>query len=257
MSMKFKPIIIKSNREIKGIRQSSKLAARCLKMIEPYVVEGVTTKELNERIADFIVKNGAVPAPYGYVGYPAETCISLNEVICHGIPNDRRLQKGDILNIDVTTILAGFYGDTSSMYVVGEVSQEAKRLLEVARRCLEIGIEQVSPGNKTGLIGHEIAKYAESLGYGIVHQFCGHGVGLEFHEPPHIPHKADSLSGVKMQPGMIFTVEPMVNIGEADAIIDKQDGWTARTADGSLSAQYEHTVLVTPDGVEVLTKLEE
>jgi methionyl aminopeptidase len=252
-----KPIVIKSNREIDGIRRSSQLAARCLKMIEPYVLEGVITKALNKRIADFITENGAYPAPYGYIGYPAETCISLNEVICHGIPNDRRLKKGDILNIDVTTILDGFYGDTSRMYVVGETSQEANKLLEVAHRCLEIGIEQVRPGNKTGLIGYEITKYAEGLGYGIVHQFCGHGVGVEFHESPQIPHKADRKDGVKMQSGMIFTVEPMVNIGEADAVIDEQDGWTARTADGSLSAQYEHTVLVTSDGAEVLTKLEE
>jgi methionyl aminopeptidase len=252
-----KPVVIKSDREIEGIRRSSQLAARCLKMIESYVVEGVTTNDLNERIADFIVENGAIPAPYGYAGYPAETCISLNEVICHGIPNNCRLQKGDILNIDVTTILDGFYGDTSRMYTVGEVSQEAKKLLEVARRCLEIGIEQIRPENRTGLIGYEIAKYAESLGYGIVHQFCGHGVGIGFHESPQIPHKAGRKDGVKMRPGMIFTVEPMVNIGEADAVIDEQDGWTARTADGSLSAQYEHTILVTPDGAEVLTKLEE
>lgn len=251
-----KPIIIKSRREITGIKQSCQLASQCLKMIEPYVVEGVSTEELNKIIAEFIRANGATAATFGYGNYPAETCISLNEVICHGIPNRRRLKQGDILNIDVTTILKGFFGDTSKMYSIGKISKKAENLLSVAKKCLEIGIAQVKPGNKTGLIGHKISEYAEGLGYGVVYQFCGHGVGLDFHESPQIAHKSEPNDGVKMLPGMIFTIEPMINIGSAEAVIDN-DKWTARTADGSLSAQYEHTVLVTPDGCEILTKLEE
>ena len=248
------PIIIKSRREVEGIRKSCQLAASTLDMIESFVKVGVSTLILNERIARFIEENGATSAPLNYCGYPKETCISLNEVICHGIPDNTTLIEGDVLNIDVTTILNGFYGDTSRMYAVGKVSDEAAELLRVTKRCLSIGIEQVRPGNKTGLIGYYIAKYARSKGYSVVHQFCGHGVGVNFHESPQIPHVARRHDGVVMCPGMTFTIEPMINIGKAEAIVDETDNWTARTSDGALSAQYEHTVLVTDDGVEILTK---
>jgi methionyl aminopeptidase len=222
-------------------------------MIEPFVVEGVVTDDLNRLMADYISKHDAIAAPLNYMGYPKETCISINDVVCHGIPDDRVLKQGDILNIDVTTILNGYYGDTSRMYSVGEISKEAQRLLEVTNRSLNIGIAQVKPGNKTGLIGSAISEYAEGKGYGVVHQFCGHGVGLMFHEPPQISHKCNADSGVQMVPGMIFTIEPMINIGRPEAVISETDKWTATTIDGELSAQAEHTILVTEDGHEILT----
>jgi methionyl aminopeptidase len=252
-----KPIFIKSRREIEGIRKSCRLAAQALDMIEPFITAGISTLALNEKIAGFIEDNGAVAAPLNYCGYPKETCISLNEVICHGIPDETILKEGDILNIDVTTILNGFYGDTSRMFTVGKISEEASELLKVTKRCLEIGIEQVKPGNKTGLIGYHIAEYAKLKGYSVVNQFCGHGVGVEFHENPQIPHEAKKRDGVVMREGMTFTIEPMINVGKAEAVIDELDEWTARTCDGALSAQYEHTVLVTEEGVEILTLSEE
>jgi methionyl aminopeptidase len=226
-------------------------------MIGEYVVAGVTTEELNQRIADFITENGAISAPLNYHGFPKETCISLNEVVCHGIPSSRKLKDGDILNIDVTTILDSFYGDTSRMYSVGEVSNKAKALLKVTKKCLDIGIENVKPGVRTGKIGYEITKYAEGLGYGVVQQFCGHGTGVNFHEPPQICHKASSPDeGVVMYPGMTFTIEPMINVGLPEVEVGS-DGWTATTIDDTLSAQYEHTLLVTESGVEILTAPEE
>jgi len=247
-------ITIKSKKQISGIRKSCQLAASTLDMIEPFVVEGITTEELNNRIAEFITKNDAIAAPLNYLGYPKECCISLNEVICHGIPDETKLKEGDILNIDVTTILDGYYGDTSRMFTVGQISDEAASLLKITKESLEVGIRQVKPGNKTGRIGHAISKFAEDRGYGVVHQFCGHGVGLQFHEPPQIPHKANPNTGVVMRPGMIFTIEPMINIGRPEAIVSEEDRWTATTIDGELSAQYEHTVLVTKSGVEVMTR---
>lgn len=255
-------IILKSAEQVEGIRKSCQLAARCLNVVEEHVQPGVTTDSLNRIIDEFIRDNGAIPAPLDYHGFPKETCISLNEVVCHGIPGDEVLKEGDILNIDVTTILDGYFGDTSRMYSVGEISDEADRLLKIAKECLDIGIEQVAPGNPIGQIGYAITQLANACECGTVYQFVGHGVGLQFHEPPQVPHYVPDLlfedvESVVMQPGMIFTIEPMINLGTADAIISKKDGWTARTADGSLSAQYEHTVLVTDDGVEILTKLEE
>jgi len=178
----------------------------------------------------------------------------LNEVICHGIPSETVLKDGDILNIDVTTILDGFYGDTSRMYTVGAISEEKQKLLDVTKHSLEIGIAQVWPGNNTACIGFEIAKYAEAMGFGVVSSFCGHGVGVAFHEPPQIPHKTtDRTSGVVLKKGMTFTIEPMLNQGAAKAVIG-EDRWSALTADGKLSAQYEHTLLVTETGVEILTE---
>jgi methionyl aminopeptidase len=224
-------------------------------MIDEFVIAGVTTEELNQRMAEFIAENNAISAPLNYLGYPKETCISINEVVCHGIPGNRKLKKGDILNIDVTTILDSFYGDTSRMFTVGKISKEARALIDVTKTCLDIGIENVMPGEKTGRIGYEITKYAEALGYGVVHQFCGHGVGIKFHEPPQICHRAKSpKEGVLMYPGMVFTIEPMINIGQSGVVIGN-DGWTATTIDDTLSAQYEHTLLVTENGVEVLTSI--
>jgi len=250
-------IIIKTPEQIEGIRQSSILAAKTLNFIEEYVKPGVTTEYLDDLIDEFIKSNGAISATLGYHGYPKSSCISPNNVICHGIPSkDIVLKDGDIINIDVTTILNGYFGDTSRMFAVGEISDKARKLTEVTKHCLELGIQQVKPDNYFGNIGFAIGRYAQAKGYSVVYEFCGHGVGLEFHEDPQVDHIARRNSGEKMKPGMIFTIEPMINEGKPRVSIDKNDGWTARTIDNKLSAQYEHTVLVTKDGVEVLTDLE-
>jgi methionyl aminopeptidase len=246
-------IRIKNKRQIAGIRDSGRVAASCLEHISQYVKAGSTTAEINVRVEEFIKKNKAVAATLGYHGYPASCCISVNEVVCHGIPGNYELKNGDIVNVDVTTILNGFYGDTSTMYLVGEVSKTASDLVKVAKDCLDAGIHEVRPGNYFSNIGYEINRIATSHGCGTVYQFCGHGVGLGFHEEPQIPFVAPKSVGLRMRPGMVFTIEPMINEGVADAIINEQDGWTATTADGKLSAQYEHTVVVTPQGFEVLT----
>ena len=250
-------IIIKTPEQIDGIRKSSILAAQTLKFISPYVVEGVSTAYLDNLIHQFMLDHHAIPATLNYRGYPKSSCISINEVVCHGIPVENVLIKnGDIINIDVTTILNGYFGDTSTMFCVGEVSEEAKLLIEGSKNCLDIGIRECYPGNKTGNIGYKIAMFARQSGYGVVFEFCGHGVGLQFHEEPEIAHIADKNSGKRMVPGMTFTVEPMINRGKARTIIDKKDGWTVRTIDGKLSAQFEHTILITPTGHEVLTDID-
>ena len=249
------PIIIKTPAQIEGIRKSCQLAARALDFVQPYVVPGVTTEYLDSLIANFTAENGALSAPLHYKGYPKSCCISLNEVICHGIPGPRILKEGDIVNIDVTTILNGFFGDTSRMFAVGEISKDAEKLLSVARSCLDIGIAQVHPGSHLSNIGYAITEYATEHGCSVVFEFCAHGTGLAFHEPPTICHREFKRGrGPQLKPGMIFTVEPMINLGAADAIVDTSDGWTALTKDGSLSAQYEHTVLVATNGVEILTQ---
>lgn len=245
---------IKTPEQIEGIRRSCRLAAATLDHIEPYVKAGVHTAMLDHKIQQFMAKNGAQPATLNYRGYPKSCCISLNDVVCHGIPSKKTvLKEGDILNIDVTTILEGYFGDTSRMFTVGAVSEEARKLMEVTRECLEIGIDQCKPGNMTGQIGHAIGKHARAAGYGVVYEFCGHGVGLAFHEDPEINHSEKADQGVVMKPGMIFTIEPMINQGKARTKTDKRDGWTARTIDRKLSAQYEHTILITETGREVLT----
>lgn len=247
-------IIIKTPEQIEGIRKSSRLAANVLKYIEPYVVAGVSTEHLDNLILKYIEDNGAISATLGYNGFPKASCISLNEVVCHGIPSESIiLKEGDIVNIDVTTILNGYYGDTSTMFLIGNVSDEAMKLVEATKHCLNLGIQQVKPGAYFGDIGFVIARYAHSKGYSVVYEFCGHGVGIDFHEEPQVEHIARRGSGKKMREGMIFTVEPMINTGKPRVTIDTKDGWTARTIDGKLSAQFEHTVLVTPTGYEILT----
>lgn len=246
-------IILKNQEQIEGIRKSSQLAGQTLKIIAPYVKAGVTTDYLNKICAEYMRDNGAIPATLGYYDYPKETCISVNDVICHGIPGAYELRDGDILNIDVTTILGGYYGDTSAMFTVGEITEHAQKLIDVTRESLRIGIGQCTAGNRVGNIGYEINKYATSFGFSVVYEFCGHGVGLKFHEEPEVSHVADKDSGPVMQPGMIFTVEPMINAGKARAKVDKKDGWTARTIDGKLSAQFEHTILITDTIPDILT----
>jgi len=247
-------IIIKTPEQINGIRRSSKLAGQTLEYIAPFVKEGVSTEFLDQKIEAYIRENGAIPATLGYAGYPKSCCISVNEVVCHGIPSKNIILKpGDILNIDVTTILDGYYGDTSKMYTIGEISPEATELIEVTRHCLDLGIQQVRPGNQFGNIGFAISKYVKSNGFSVVYEFCGHGVGIQFHEEPQIDHTSRRNSGPYMKPGMTFTIEPMINQGQPKTIIDKTDKWTARTVDNKLSAQFEHTILVTQTGFEVLT----
>ena len=249
-------IILKNQDQIEGIRESCILAAECLDIITPYVKEGENTGRLNKIIDEYIRDNGAVPATVGYKGYKHASCISVNDVVCHGIPNSKTvIGDGDILNIDVTTILDGFFGDNSRMYMVGDVAPHAKKLVDETKKCLDIGIRECYPGNYIGNVGYEIAKYAESLGYSVVYEFCGHGVGIRFHEDPEVPHIADKDSGVMLKPGMTFTIEPMINEGKARTKVDRSDGWTARTLDGKLSAQWEHTLLITKEGVEVMTDI--
>jgi len=249
-------IIIKTPEQIEGIRKSCKLAAQALDFAAQFVKEGVTTEYIDSQIEKFITEHNAIPATKGYNGYPKSSCISLNEVVCHGIPSQNEvLKQGDILNIDITTILDGYYGDTSRMFKVGEISPEAQNLIEVTRHCLDLGIQQVKPGNYFGNIGYVINKYATSKGYSVVYEFCGHGVGVKFHEEPQVDHTSRKNRGPKMKQGMIFTIEPMINEGRPSTTIDRNDGWTARTIDHKLSAQFEHTILVTADGYEVLTDI--
>ncbi len=249
-------ILIKTPEQIAGIRKSAKLAAQALDYAGQFVQEGVNTEFIDDKIDEFIRSHGAVSATKGYNGYPKSSCISINEVICHGIPSKTTvLNDGDILNIDITTILDGYFGDTSRMFTVGNVDEASDRLIETTLHCLDLGIEQVKPGNRFGNIGFVIQRYAKAKGYSVVYEFCGHGVGVEFHEEPQVDHASRRNTGPEMKPGMIFTIEPMINQGKPKAVIDRNDGWTARTIDKRLSAQFEHTVLVTETGCEVLTDI--
>lgn len=229
------------------------MAAETLKFLESHVKPGITTLALNDLAEKFMRDHGAIPATKGYKGFKFASCISPNDVVCHGVPNDYELQWGDIVNVDVTTILDGYYGDTCKMYVVGEASEYAQKLMSVTRECLKKGLEQCFPGNHLNNIGYHISEHAHKNGYSVVYEFCGHGVGLRFHEDPEVSHIAEQNTGPILKPGMIFTIEPMINAGKARCKVDRKDGWTARTIDGKLSAQYEHTVLITETGYEALT----
>jgi methionyl aminopeptidase len=252
-------IVIKTPAEIEGMRTAGRLASEVLDYITPYVKPGVSTGEL-DRLCHEYMRNvqGTTPAPLnyappGYRPYPKAICTSVNHQVCHGIPGDRVLKNGDILNIDVTVIKDGYHGDTSRMYYVGEPSIAARRLCEITYDCMWLGIEQVRPGATIGDIGHAIQTYAEKHGYSVVREFCGHGIGLKFHEEPQILHYGKPGTLDKLVTGMTFTVEPMINAGRRE-IKELADGWTIVTKDHSLSAQWEHTVLVTADGYEVLTR---
>lgn len=246
-------IKIYSKDEIEKIRIAGKLASRTLDMIEEHVVIGITTGELDDIIHKFIEVNGAIAAPLNYRGFPKSCCISINEVVCHGIPcYDRKLKKGDILNIDVTVIVDGYYGDTSRMYGVGDLSVKANRVVNIAKKSLQLGMDVVKPGNTFGDIGHAIQSYAEGESCGVVRDFVGHGIGEEFHENPNVFHYGNPGEGAVLKEGMVFTIEPMINLGTPECKI-KSDGWTAITKDKKLSAQWEHTICVTADGYEILT----
>jgi len=243
---------IHTKEDFEGMRKAGKLAAQVLDYIEPFVKEGVTTGELNDLCHDFTIKHNAIPAPLNYKGFPKSICTSLNHVICHGIPGTRKLVKGDILNIDVTVILDGWYGDTSRMYVAGKPSVLAKRLIDTTYECLMRSIDLVKPGAYLGDIGEAIQILAESRGFSVVRDFCGHGIGQTFHMPPSVVHYGKKGQGLRLEEGMFFTIEPMINAGKYHAKV-LSDGWTAVTRDSSLSAQFEHSMGVTKDGVEIFT----
>lgn len=245
---------IKTPEEIEKMRATCRLAARVLEYIAPHVRAGITTGELNDLCDQYIRDNGAIPAPLNYYGFPKSICTSVNEVVCHGIPGRQRLKEGDIVNVDITTILDGYHGDTSKTYRIGKVDARAEKIDRVAHQALALGIGAVVPGAALGDIGHAIQTYVEAEGCSVVREYCGHGIGRQFHEEPQVLHYGKPGRGLRLKPGMTFTVEPMVNIGKRDIKV-LNDNWTVVTQDGSLSGQYEHTVLVTESGVEVLTSL--
>lgn len=246
-------ISLKTSAEIEKMRIAGRLAAEVLEMIEPHVVPGVSTEELDRLCHQHIVHvQKAIPAPLNYKGFPKSICTSVNHQVCHGIPGPKKLKNGDIVNIDITIIKDGYHGDTSKMFFVGEAPIRAKRLVKVTQECMYLGIQQVRPGARLGDIGHAIQKHAESNGYSVVQEFCGHGIGREFHEDPQVLHYGKPGTGIALEPGMTFTIEPMINLGKRYVKI-LSDGWTAVTKDHSLSAQWEHTILVTQGGWEILT----
>jgi len=245
--------IIKTAEEIERMRVAGRLAAEVLDMVTEHVTPGITTGELDQICHRHIVdEQQAVPAPLDYRGFPKSICTSVNHVICHGIPGNKKLKTGDIINIDITVIKDGFHGDTSRMFLVGKSTVQGRRIVEVAYQSMKLGIEQVRPGARLGDIGHAIQTYAEGTGCSVVREYCGHGIGRVFHEEPQVLHYGDPGTGLELVPGMTFTVEPMINLGKRHSRL-LPDGWTVVTKDHSLSAQWEHTVAVTESGYEILT----
>ncbi len=248
-------VTIKSDDELAKMRVAGRLAAQVLEMIEPQVEAGISTGELDRICHDYIVNElDAVPAPLNYNGFPKSICTSVNEVVCHGIPNDKKILKpGDIVNIDITVIKDGYHGDTSKMFFIGPPAPHAERLVNITQECLYRGIEVVKAGATLGDIGHVIQQHAEKNYYSVVREYCGHGIGQVFHEEPQVLHYGRRGAGMVLQPGMTFTIEPMLNAGRRHVKLNKKDGWTVSTKDGRLSAQWEHTLAVTDTGCEVLT----
>ena len=235
-----------------GMRAAGRLAAEALDALVPHVVPGVATRDLDDMVREHFLRAGGVPATLGYRGFTKSCCISINHVVCHGIPGDRTLKDGDIANIDVTCILDGWHGDTSRMFLVGDVGVKAKRLVDVTYEAMMLGIAQARPGNRMGDVAHAIQTFAEKHRYGVVRDFCGHGLGRLFHDAPEVVHAGKPGTGPELKPGMFFTIEPMINIGRPDVkLLD--DGWTAVTRDRSLSAQFEHSIGITDDGCEIFT----
>jgi methionyl aminopeptidase len=245
-------ITIKSDREIVLMRNAGKLASQCLLEMGKLVKAGNRASDLDHACREWTRAHGAIPAPLNYKGFPASLCVSVNDVVCHGIPDDRVFKNGDIVNLDVTPILEGYHGDTNATFIVGDAPETVRKFISTAWEAMWAGIAQVKPGNTVGDIGHAIESLVQKRGYSVVLEYCGHGIGRTFHEDPVIMHVGRPKSGVPIKAGMTFTIEPMINMGGPRTKLDT-DGWTARTADGSLSAQFEHTVLVTGTGVEVLT----
>jgi len=245
-------IRLKKERDIEAIRKAGHLVLETLDLVESIIRPGLVTEEINTLVHEFTIKNGATPAPLNYRGFPKSVCVSANEVICHGIPGQSILNDGDIVNIDITSILNGYYADANKTFFVGTPDAGATKIVSIARDCLRRGMSMVKPGNTLGDIGWAIQTYAESRGCSVVREFVGHGVGFDFHEAPQIPHFGSRGAGITLVPGMVFTVEPMINLGQKELrVLD--DNWTAITKDGSLSAQFEQTVRVTEDGFESLT----
>ncbi|RTZ58464.1 MAG: type I methionyl aminopeptidase [Gammaproteobacteria bacterium] len=247
-------ITIKTPEEIEKMRLAGRQAAQVLEMIEPHVKAGVTTDELDRICHEFIVNDlKAVPAPLDYHGFPKSICTSVNQQVCHGIPGEKTLKKGDIVNLDITVIQDGWHGDTSKMFFIGEPGIQARRLSRISYECLLMAIDMVKPGAQLGDIGHQIQSHAEAAGYSVVREYCGHGIGRKFHEDPQVLHYGQPHTGIELREGMTFTIEPMLNAGKKDIKV-LPDKWTVVTRDRSLSAQWEHTILVTADGHEVLTR---
>lgn len=243
--------VVKTQEQIEGIRKSSKLTKEILDKVGDMIKAGVTTNEINRWVHEYTLQKGGTPATLNYNGFPKSLCTSINNVICHGIPDETKLKDGDIVNIDITSILDGYYSDASRMFMVGNVSEKAKKLVEVAKECLYVGLEQVKPYSPLNNVGRAIEEHANKNGFSIVRDYGGHGVGIAFHEFPHVDHYARKDKGVLLLPNMVFTVEPMVNEGGYECLI-LEDDWTVITKDGSLSAQWEHTIRVTEDGYEIL-----
>jgi methionyl aminopeptidase len=247
-------IDIKSPKEVEAMRAASLMAAETLCLVGEKLRVGMTTEDINTIVHEDTLKRGGRPAPLNYRGFPKSVCTSINEVVCHGIPGPRVLVDGDILNVDITTIYGGYFGDTSATFYVGTPSPEARKVVEIARRALDLGIQKVRDGARLGDIGAAIQQYVEANGCSVVRDFVGHGIGRRFHEDPQVKHYGRKGTGDRIKTGMTFTIEPMVNLGRFEVAVDPEDKWTVTTADGSLSAQFEHTVAVTKTGCEVLTK---
>lgn len=246
--------LIKTPEQIEGIRRSGEVNTGILDMLETKICAGMSTAGIDRLVYDFTIAHGAVPAPLNYEGFPKSVCTSINEVVCHGIPSEEEiLEEGDIINVDVSTILDGYYSDASRMYIIGQTTPEKARLVQVARECLQIGAEAARPWGFVGDIGKAIARHAHKNGFSVVRDLCGHGVGLEFHEDPEVDHYDTHRNGMLLVPGMVFTIEPMINMGTWEVFIDEEDGWTVVTEDELPSAQWEHTFLMTENGLEVLT----
>ncbi|MDD7723324.1 MAG: type I methionyl aminopeptidase [bacterium] len=246
--------LIKTPEQIEGIRRSGVINTGVLDLVAQEIKEGMSTAQIDKLVYDYTTDHGAIPAPLNYEGFPKSVCTSINEVVCHGIPSEKEiLRDGDIINVDVSTILDGYYSDASRMFMIGNVSPEKRRLVEVTKECLQIGMEAAKPFGWVGDIGHAIQKHAQKNGYGVVRDLCGHGVGLAFHEEPEVAHFGQKGTGMLLVPGMVFTIEPMINMGTWRVFIDEEDGWTVVTEDELPSAQWEHTFLMTETGLEILT----
>ncbi|MGH4138268.1 methionyl aminopeptidase [Clostridium sp.] len=247
--------LIKSKEQIEGIRESAKINNGLLDLVSENIKEGMTTEDIDKLAYDFTIAHGGIPATLNYDGFPKSICTSVNDEVCHGIPSkDVVLKNGDIINVDATTMLNGYYSDASRMFTIGEVSNEAKKIVEITKECLNKGIEAVKPWGFLGDIGAAIQEHAEKNGYSVVRDYGGHGVGLQMHEEPFVFHFGTRGTEMILAPGMVFTIEPMINGGSYEITIDEENGWTASTVDGSLSAQWEHTVLVTEDGLEIIAR---
>ena len=245
-------IRLKNEEDIQGIRNAGKLVVDTLNLVKEFVRPGITTDDINTVVYEYTVKHGGVPAPLNYRSFPKSVCVSVNEVICHGIPGDRVIHDGDIVNVDITTILNGYFADANMTFFAGSPNGDAQKIVNVTRESLQRGMAAVKPGNTTGDIGHAIQSFVEQNGCSVVREYVGHGIGFEFHESPHILHYGKKGTGIPLVEGMVFTIEPMINLGER-TIHTMEDGWTVVTADGSLSAQFEQTICVTEDGYESLT----